>query len=110
MPYPIKIQGMPGKSPAGKSLPRLSTKRPNQRGVIRTSVRISGLTSDRGSYGLRYGFGPWFVRFRSVVRTVSVRFRPVVRTVSVRFRSVVRTISVRSRFVICEITVQFRCD
>ena len=81
-----------------------------QRGVIRTSVRISGLTSDRGSYGFRYGFGPWFVRFRSVVRTVSVRFRSVVRTVSVRFRSVVRTISVRSRFVICEITVQFRCD
>ena len=56
---------------------------------------VSGAISDSDTY---VG-GTWFVRFRSVVRTVSVRFRPVVRTVPVR-----------SRFVICEITVQFRCD
>ena len=69
---------------------------------FRTAIRTLAV---RGSYG----FGPWFVRLRSVVRTVSVRFRSVVRTVSVRcsygfgpwflrFRSVVRTVSVRGSY------------
>ena len=39
---------------------------------FRTAIRTLAV---RGSYG----FGPWFVRFRSVVLTVSVRFRSVVR-------------------------------
>ena len=72
---------------------------------------VSGAISDSDTY---VG-GPWFVRFRSVVRTVSVRGSYGFGTVSfrgsyglVRFRSVVRKISVRSGSVICVITVQFR--
>ena len=64
---------------------------------------VSGAISDSDTY---VG-GPWFVRFRSVVRTVSVRgsygfgpwfvrLRSVVRTASVRGSSVVGTISDRT--------------
>ena len=41
---------------------------------------VSGAISDSDTY---VG-GPWFVRFRSVVRTASVRGSSVVRTASVR--------------------------
>ena len=74
--------------------------------MIRTSVRISGLTSDRGSYGLRYGFGPWFVRFRSVVRTVSVRGSYGFGTVSSRGSCGVGTVSFRGSYYFG--TVSFR--
>ncbi len=53
---------------------------------------VSGAISDSDTY---VG-GPWFVRFRSVVRTASVRGSSVVRTASVRGSSVVGTISDRT--------------